>query len=222
MKKVLVILMGLCISIGIYAQSTLRQGVVYSQTDGEPLIGVGVMIKNTSKGTLTDIDGRFSIEAESTDVLVLSYIGFETQEVVVGNETKFSISLREKAELLDELVVIGYGVQKKSVVTASISKVTADELNATKPSRIEDALKGKVSGVQITQSSGQPGSDSKVRIRGIGTVNNSEPLYIVDGMAVTGGIKGCRIGGNLWSKSRKRSYPCYNKKWSIGQSDNQL
>lgn len=188
MKKVLVILMGLCISIGIYAQSTLRQGVVYSQTDGEPLIGVGVMIKNTSKGTLTDIDGRFSIEAESTDVLVLSYIGFETQEVVVGNETKFSISLREKAELLDELVVIGYGVQKKSVVTASISKVTADELNATKPSRIEDALKGKVSGVQITQSSGQPGSDSKVRIRGIGTVNNSEPLYIVDGMAVTGGI----------------------------------
>ena len=90
--------------------------------------------------------------------------------------------------MLNDVVVIGYGVQKKSVVTAAISKVTGEDLNLTKPSRIEDALKGKVSGVQITQSSGQPNADSKVRIRGIGSVNNSDPLYIVDGMPVSGGI----------------------------------
>jgi TonB-linked SusC/RagA family outer membrane protein len=96
--------------------------------------------------------------------------------------------MSEDSQSLDEVVVVGYGVQKKSVVTAAISRVTADELNNAKPSRVEDALKGKVSGVQITQSSGQPGADSKVRIRGIGTVNNSDPLYIVDGMAVDGGI----------------------------------
>jgi TonB-linked SusC/RagA family outer membrane protein len=188
MKKIFLILMGFSISICIYAQGTLRQGVVYSQKDGEPLIGVGVMVKGTTTGMMTDIDGHFSVEAQSSDVLVFSYVGFETQEITVGNETNFTVKLRESSELLDEVVVIGYGIQKKSVVTASISKVTANELNVTRPSRIEDALKGKVSGVQITQSSGQPGSDSKVRIRGIGTVNNSEPLYIVDGMAVTGGI----------------------------------
>ncbi len=89
---------------------------------------------------------------------------------------------------LDEVVVVGYGVQKKSVVTAAISSVSAEDLESSKPSRIEDVLKGKVSGVQITQSSGQPGADSKVRIRGVGTINNSDPLYIVDGMAVGGGI----------------------------------
>ena len=96
--------------------------------------------------------------------------------------------IQEDTETLDEVVVVGYGVQKKSVATAAISRVTAEDLNNTTPSRIEDALKGKVSGVQITQSSGQPGADSKVRIRGVGTVNNSEPLYIVDGMPVDGGI----------------------------------
>lgn len=106
----------------------------------------------------------------------------------ISDNKPLIITLAEDSQALDEIVVVGYGVQKKSVVTAAISRVTADELNAAKPSRVEDALKGKVSGVQITQSSGQPGSDSKVRIRGIGTVNNSDPLYIVDGMPVDGGI----------------------------------
>ena len=99
-----------------------------------------------------------------------------------------NVVLKSDVVALKDVVVVGYGVQKKSVVTAAISKVGADELNLTKPSRVEDALKGKVSGVQITQSSGQPNSDSKVRIRGIGTVNKSDPLYIVDGMPVGGGI----------------------------------
>jgi TonB-linked SusC/RagA family outer membrane protein len=99
-----------------------------------------------------------------------------------------NVEMEEALTDLDEVIVVGYGVQKKSVVTAAISSVDSEDLERSKPSRIEDVLKGKVSGVQITQSSGQPGADSKVRIRGIGTINNSEPLYIVDGMAVGGGI----------------------------------
>jgi TonB-dependent SusC/RagA subfamily outer membrane receptor len=121
-------------------------------------------------------------------IILLIFIGYVDQVFVITNQTSLNVRLIEDSELLDELVVVGYGVQRKSVVTAAISQVTAEELNVTRPTRVEDALKGKVSGVQITQSSGQPGSDSKVRIRGIGTINNSEPLYIVDGMEVGGGI----------------------------------
>src|SRR5690554_1574196 len=101
--------------------------------------------------------------------LRFSFIGYVDQVFVITNQTSLNVRLIEDSELLDELVVVGYGVQRKSVVTAAISQVTAEELNVTRPTRVEDALKGKVSGVQITQSSGQPGSDSKVRIRGIGT-----------------------------------------------------
>jgi len=115
-------------------------------------------------------------------------MGYKTQTLTVAGSEPLRIVMEEDLESLDEIIVVGYGVQKKSVVTAAISGVTASDLEFSTPTRVEDVLKGKVSGVQITQSSGQPGSDSKVRIRGIGTVNNSEPLYIVDGMAVGGGI----------------------------------
>ena len=118
---------------------------------------------------------------------MLESVGYDQLKVVVS-ESVVNVQLKETSQKIDEVVVVGYGVQKKSVVTAAISKVSAEQLNTTKPSRVEDALKGKVSGVQITQSSGQPGADSKVRIRGIGTINNSEPLYIVDGMGVDGGF----------------------------------
>ncbi|MDO5523445.1 MAG: TonB-dependent receptor, partial [Bacteroidia bacterium] len=161
---------------------------VVTDSNGEPIIGANISIPGTAIGTVTDIDGQYSLNVPAGSVLRFSYIGFVNQEFTITNQTTLNVVMREDSEMLDELVVIGYGVQRKSVVTAAISRVTADDLNATRPSRVEDALKGKVSGVQITQSSGQPGSDSKVRIRGIGTVNNSEPLYIVDGMPVGGGI----------------------------------
>lgn len=155
---------------------------------GEPIIGANISVPGTSVGTVSDMDGNYSLTVPRGSRLRFSYIGYLDQEFTITNQTTLDVVLREDSEMLDELVVIGYGVQRKSVVTAAISRVTADELNVTRPSRVEDALKGKVSGVQITQSSGQPGSDSKVRIRGIGTINNSEPLYIVDGMEVGGGI----------------------------------
>lgn len=163
------------------------KGAVRDASTGETLIGVSVLEKGTLNGSVTDIDGNYTLSVAPGNTLVFSYVGFESKEVVVTGEI-LNVELQLVQELLDEVVVVGYGIQRKSVVTAAISRVTAEELNTAKPSRIEDALKGKVSGVQITQSSGQPGSDSKVRIRGIGTINNSDPLYIVDGMAVDGGI----------------------------------
>ena len=156
--------------------------------EGEPVIGANILILGTNTGTVTDIDGNFILSVPRNSTLHISYIGYIAQEILITDQKEINVQLVQDTELLDELVVVGYGVQRKSVVTAAISRVTAEELNVTRPSRVEDALKGKVSGVQITQSSGQPGSDSKVRIRGIGTVNNSNPLFIVDGMEVGDGI----------------------------------
>ncbi len=180
------IILLLCSSL-IWAQDITVTGKVSSSEDGLPIPGVSVVVKESTTGTITNIDGQFTIKASQGEILVFSFIGMETQEQVIESST-MDVVMQSQISDLDEVVVVGYGVQKKSVVTAAISSVDAEELEKSTPSRIEDVLKGRVSGVQITQSSGQPGSDSKVRIRGIGTVNNSDPLYIVDGMAVDGGI----------------------------------
>lgn len=186
-QSAMLILLMLFVPIVAFAQNISVKGTVVDAKTGEPLVGVSVVQKSSTNGTLTDLDGVFQLNAAPNSDIVVTYLGYKTKELKATSDA-LTIQLEEAGELLDEVVVIGYGVQKKSVVTAAISKVTADDLNVAQPSRIEDALKGKVSGVQITQSSGQPGSDSKVRIRGIGTVNNSDPLYIVDGMPVDGGI----------------------------------
>lgn len=190
MKKVLSILFLLSFTLAsAIAQNIQVKGTVVGDSDNEPLPGVNVVLKgSTGVGTITDLDGNFTLSVPADAILSISYIGYKSQEVAVNGQASLRISLQEDSETLDEVVVVGYGVQKKSVVTAAISKVSAEDLNLTKPSRVEDALKGKVSGVQITQSSGQPGSDSKVRIRGIGSTGSSDPLYIVDGMAIEGGI----------------------------------
>ncbi|WP_446785550.1 SusC/RagA family TonB-linked outer membrane protein [Macellibacteroides fermentans] len=188
MRNLLVIMFLWCTAFSVFAQDIQIKGVVVSGGDNLPLPGVNVVVKGTSIGTITDLDGQFSFAVPAKSMLSITYIGYKPLEVAADGSKLMNITLQEDTETLDEVVVVGYGVQKKSVVTAAISRVTAEDLNNTTPSRIEDALKGKVSGVQITQSSGQPGADSKVRIRGVGTVNNSEPLYIVDGMPVDGGI----------------------------------
>lgn len=188
MRNLLVIVFLWCTAFSVFAQDIQIKGVVVSGGDNLPLPGVNVVVKGTSIGTITDLDGQFSFAVPAKSMLSITYIGYKPLEVAADGSKLMNITLQEDTETLDEVIVVGYGVQKKSVVTAAISRVTAEDLNNTTPSRIEDALKGKVSGVQITQSSGQPGADSKVRIRGVGTVNNSEPLYIVDGMPVDGGI----------------------------------
>lgn len=159
-------------------QEVTIRGMVLDD-EGEPIIGANIVVPGTTIGTVTDVDGNYTINIPRGSSLRFSFIGYVDQLFAITNQSSLNVRLIEDSELLDELVVVGYGVQRKSVVTAAISQVTAEELNVTRPTRVEDALKGKVSGVQITQSSGQPGSDSKVRIRGIGTINNSEPLVRV-------------------------------------------
>lgn len=153
---------------------------------GEPLIGVTVLEKGTSKGTSTDIDGQFEIKVSDGATMRFSYVGYEMQEQKAA--PTMHIVMQESLNMLDEVVAIGYGTQKKSVVTAAISKVDADQLELTAPVRVDNALKGLASGVTVTSASGQPGAAARVRIRGVGTINNSDPLYIVDGMPIEGGL----------------------------------
>lgn len=185
MKKSLVLfLMAMLVSVTALAQSTIKGKVV--DEAGEAIIGASVMIKGSSQGTVTDLDGNFTIQAQPGGVLTISYIGYVSQDVKAANGMR--VTLKEDNTTLDDLVVVGYGVQKKSVVTASISKVDSDVLDQTAPVRMDNALRGLASGVQVIAGDGQPGSGTRVRIRGIGTINNSDPLYIVDGMPIGGGI----------------------------------
>ena len=162
---------------------TRAQGILGTVTDenGEPVIGASVVEKgNPQNGSITDFDGQFNVKVSEGTTIVISYIGYLTQELRATRGMK--VVLKEDAQTLQDVVVIGYGVQKKSVVTASIAKVSADDLDGKTRLRAEDALKGMAAGVNVTSASGQPGSKSMIRIRGIGTINNSEPLYIIDGM----------------------------------------
>jgi len=172
---------------GKQQKKLVLKGIV-ADVYGEPVIGANVIEKGTTNGVVTDIDGVFSLSVSENATLQISYIGYMEQNIAVGSRTDFNIILREDLQSLDEVVVVGYGIQKKSVVTAAISRVTSKDLSGATPTRVEDVLKGKVSGVQITQKSGQPGATSVVRVRGIGTINNSDPLYIVDGIPVSTGI----------------------------------
>ena len=187
MKKFASLILALGLSLAAMAQGIAVNGVVVDAS-GEPVVGAFVVERGTTNGTMTDLDGAFSFRASANAALEVSCIGYKSQNVTAVAGQFLRVVLEDDAEMLEETVVIGYGVQKKSVVTASISKVDGDALNTVRASTVNDALKGKVSGVQITQASGQPGSGSQIKIRGIGSVNNSDPLYIVDGMPVDGGI----------------------------------
>ena len=194
MKKLLSVLFILSFTLAaVYAQNIQIKGTVVSGTDNEPLPGVNVVVKgNTSTGTITDFNGTFTLSAPADAILSISYIGFKSQEIAVKGHKDIKIVLQEDSETLDEVVVVGYGVQKKSVVTASIAKVSADDLASTAPVRMDNALKGLASGVTVTSSSGQPGAAAQIRVRGVGTIRTengaADPLYIVDGMPLEGGL----------------------------------
>ncbi len=194
MKKLLSVLFLLSFTLAaVYAQNIQIKGTVVSGTDNEPLPGVNVVVKgNTSTGTITDFNGTFTLSAPADAILSIAYIGFKSQEIAVKGHKDIKIVLQEDSETLDEVVVVGYGVQKKSVVTASIAKVSADDLASTAPVRMDNALKGLASGVTVTSSSGQPGAAAQIRVRGVGTIRTengaADPLYIVDGMPLEGGL----------------------------------
>ncbi|MBO4316538.1 MAG: TonB-dependent receptor, partial [Prevotella sp.] len=180
MKKCryLLLLMALFVSMATHAQEIL--GTVTDEL-GDPVIGATVVEKgNPQNGAITNMDGQFTLKVKEGTPIIITYIGYTDQEV--NASSNMTVVMKEDSETLQDVVVIGYGVQKKSVVTASIAKVSADDLDGKTRLRAEDALKGMAAGVNVTSSSGQPGSKSMIRIRGIGTINSSEPLYIIDGM----------------------------------------
>lgn len=189
MKKLLfLVLFMMTATLGALAKDVAVQGVVYG-SGNETLPGVSVIVKGTSSGAATDIDGKFTINAPENSVLNFSYVGYTTKSITVkAGMGELKVVLAESSKSLDDVVVIGYGTQKKSVVTASIAKVSAQDLGKVNPLRVDDALKGLAAGINVTSNSGQPGAGSTIRVRGIGTINDSNPLYIVDGVEVNDGI----------------------------------
>ncbi|MCR5077174.1 MAG: TonB-dependent receptor [Prevotella sp.] len=183
--KYLMVLLALLVSSSIYAQKQNFTGKVLD-ANGEPVIGATVMVKGTTNGTATDLDGNFTIAVDPGATLTISYVGYTTQEMRAANN--MTVTLKEDAKMLNDVVVIGYGTQKKSVVTAAIAKVDAADMANKSIVRMDNALKGLAAGVNVTSSSGQPGAAARIRVRGTGTINNSDPLYIVDGMPIEGGL----------------------------------
>lgn len=180
----------------IFSNLTMAQvkvsGKVVKEETGQPLPGASILIKGTTVGTLTDAEGEFSLQAEESDFLVISYLGYTVKEVFVGNKTYIQIELAEDIKYLDEVVVVGYGSQKKSVVTGAISSVKAKELESLPLSRIDQSLQGRASGVIVSANSGQPGSGATVRVRGLTSLNDdaNEPLWVIDGVVVDAGALG--------------------------------
>ncbi len=167
-----------------HAQTLTVKGTVTDAATGEVLIGVSVVVKDSSRGDTTDFDGNYSINGvPSGSILVFSYIGYKTKEVTVTQAT-LDVTLEESAEKLDEIVVIGYGTQRKKEVTGAVSVISSKSIEDLKPVRVEQALQGQVAGVNIAANSGAPGSASNIRIRGISTNGNNNPLILVDGARV--------------------------------------
>tara|TARA_B100000809_G_scaffold264125_2_gene319105 strand:+ start:2076 stop:5162 length:3087 start_codon:yes stop_codon:yes gene_type:complete len=168
----------------IYSQEKTVTGLVTDESN-QPLPGVTVLLKGSSYGVSTDFDGNYSIDVEGTQaVLVFSYIGFKTEEVSVGSKSNVNFTLQADMLGLDEVIVVGYGSMKKSDLTGAVASVSGDALLKVATNRPIEAIQGRVAGVSVSKSSGRPGAGMKVRIRGVGSTNNSDPLYVVDGVPV--------------------------------------
>lgn len=176
----------LCVftSIGIASaqEPGTVSGTVTSASDGEPLIGASVLVKGTTIGTDTDIDGNFTVKAKKGDVLQFRYVGYEPSEVKVGDSNVINVMLQENENNLDEVVVVGYGTQKRKLVTGSTFQVSGDQIAQMNTSNALTAMQTTAPGVQITQASTQPGKGFKVSIRGVGTIGESSPLLVIDGI----------------------------------------
>ncbi len=189
------VLMFACVSLA-FAQSRDISGTVIDATNGYPLPGVNIAIQGTTTGTATGIDGSYSIRANSEDVLVFSFVGYLTQEITVGSQNVINVALQEDVELLEEVVVVGYGVQKKADVTGAVGAVNVSEANVGLVTSPEQLIQGRVAGVSIIQNSGEPGSNVTVRIRGGTSISASNsPLYVIDGVPLDNSATD--PGGNL-------------------------
>lgn len=171
----------------LFAQTHKISGRILDGESGTGLPGVTIVEKNTTNGTTTDLDGKFNLTVSSSDAtVVVSFIGYTKQEIKVNKQSTINVRLQPETTDLSEIVVVGYGTQKKKVVTGAIASVKSDEIAQTPVLRIDQAMQGRTAGVQVTNLSGQPGEAPTIRIRGAGTTGNASPLFIVDGMAIGG------------------------------------
>lgn len=182
MKKYLLTMLVSTLGLSAWAQGLTVSGIVTSKEDGEPLIGATVRVQGTSKGTATDFDGNYTLtDVPSSATLVFNYVGYQEISIPVKGQSYINVQLSETATSLDELVVVGYGVAKKSDLTSSISTIKGSELNEMVSGNAMDAIQGRIPGVQVT-SGGGPGTNPSVMIRGVTSVNGTSPLYVVDGV----------------------------------------
>lgn len=181
MKSKLLLIAFMLVSTFCFAQDVEIGGQVNEATTGLPIPGVNVAVKNSTLGTVTDIDGNYNLKVPAGSIVVFSYIGFESFEKVVTSNETITVSLKEDAQTLDEVVVIGYGSQRKREVTGAVSTVSSETIERIRPVKVEQALQGTVSGVNVTTQSGAPGAGLSVRIRGVGTNGTADPVTIIDG-----------------------------------------
>lgn len=169
--------------VTITQQKKAINGVVFDGGLNEPLIGANVVVKGTTNGTVTDLDGKFTLEAAPNDILVISSIGFKSLEIKASDAAKGKITLQEDTQALDEVVVVGYGVQKKANLTGSVAHISAEAIESRSVASVSAALAGQIPGVTAIQSSGAPGSQTaSITIRGTNSINGGSPLVIVDGV----------------------------------------
>lgn len=184
--RMMVCLIGMLLPMCMFAQQITVQGVVKDQT-GETVIGASVMEKGTTNGTITGIDGDFSLNMSPNGTLVVLFVGYKTQEVQVKGQKQLQVVLSEDAEMLDEVVVIGYGTMKKSDLTGAVSSIGNKDIKDSPVSNLGQAIQGKISGVQIVDA-GKPGDNVSIKIRGLGSINNCDPLVVIDGVPTDLGL----------------------------------
>jgi TonB-linked SusC/RagA family outer membrane protein len=179
--------LSLLISMSGYAQTRQITGTV-TTADAVPVPGATVSVKGTKTSVLTDLNGRYQLAAQANSTLVVSSVGFNTQEIQVGNGSVYNIRLSDNINPLNEIVVVGYGTAKRKDLTGSVSSVTPEQIAKVPVTALDQALQGRASGVQVTNNDGAPGSGVTVLIRGVGSLGSNDPLYVVDGYPITGGL----------------------------------
>ena len=182
-KHLFLFLLAGAFALNASAQSLTVKGTITDGSNGDPVPFASILVKGTSNWTTTDIDGKYSVVAPSDGVLSVEILGYASQEVAVNGRSVVDIVLDTDLDQLDESVVIGYGVQQKKLLTGSTVQVKGDDLAKLNTTSALAALQSQSPGVSITQNSGQPGRGYKVNIRGLGTIGDSEPLYVIDGVA---------------------------------------
>ena len=188
-KVLLMLIAGIFLSIDAFAQQITVKGIV-KDTTGEPVIGANVVVKGTTTGTITDFDGNFQLSAKQGDIIVVSFIGYQPQELPVA--AQMNVILKDDTEILDEVVVIGYGQVKKNDMTGSVTAIKPDKLNKGLITNAQDMMTGKIAGVSVISKGGAPGEGATIRIRGGSSLTaENDPLIVIDGLAMDNkGVKG--------------------------------